>query len=100
MKTVRLNEAGLRRIVKKIVAEQSMRRGPSVGDFEAACSDFLGLASYGEDPALLRSNAATIRNFAGPGQDGWQTIVDGLIEAGGDEADAEEFAFGIQRGDY
>jgi hypothetical protein len=49
---------------------------------------------------MLRSKAATIRKFAGPGQDGWQTIVDGIIEAGGEESDAEEFAFGIQRGDY
>jgi len=100
MRTVRLNEAGLRRIVKKIVSEQSRSRRITVDDFEAACSDFLGSVTIGEDPGLTTSTAATIRKFAGPGQDGWQIIVDGIIEAGGDEDDAEEFAFGIQRGDY
>ena len=97
-KTIRLNETALRRVIRKIVSEQAGRAGGY--GLDSAFSDFVSASGMGGSTDVMRKAAAVIRKSTSKDQFGWQEISDGLVNAGMDEADAEEFAFGIQRGDY
>ena len=97
-KAIRLNETSLRRVIRKIVAEQAGRAGGY--SLDSAFSDFVSASGMGGSTEAMRKAAAVIRRSTSKDQFGWQEIADGLVGAGMDEADAEEFAFGIQRGHY
>lgn len=103
MRSVRLNENGLRRVIRKIVAEQAGRAGSY--SLDSAFSDFVrafDMDDSTDDQNYVSTSKAAklIRKLTSKDEFGYQEISNGLVNAGMDKDDADEFAFGIQNGDY